>query len=299
MLARHWLAALVLSALAGGSAGQATPLPTPLPEELAGPVAFGSSWAASLFPGEAIEQRQLHHARVSFDPAEKHVELDWSFKAPGAGPGSRVDTVEVPFRPTFVCEAAAHSPVLWVGGYHEPTASVVVERWVVQISRLDAEASPFEGVVESVFDYTLDKQRVLDEESLGPVKTAAYLPTADSLLLFEELAPHTAWLLDVADGQLAPLTDSTQQPLLSTHHAARQFRLEPTAPVGPGGYVIVLYPWRAWSPMFSGMRDGDEVLVFRDLDLDGSLDSDRGLAMRYADYRVEVSQHIDAYDAGP
>lgn len=280
----------------GAAVGRAQVVP--LPASLAGPIGFSGHFAAALFPGSSVAERVQYNARLTFFPSEKKVELEWAFRHAGALPARRTDAVDVSYRPTFVCEETAHSPVFYVGGFDERNGATVIERWTVTEMVLGAAALEGGGPPESAFTYSLRKDTLLYLPGFAPLKTAASLPTAQSLLLVEEPAPHAVWLLETATGVLTPVADQSTQPLLASHHTARKFRLKATAPSGDG-YVIVMYPWRIWEPMLSALADDDELLVFRDDDADGVLDQAAGAAMEFSQYKTSIAKYIDPYDTGP
>ncbi|MFT7463653.1 MAG: hypothetical protein ACI9EF_001999 [Pseudohongiellaceae bacterium] len=257
--------ALLLCGLAGRASAQGTPLPPSLVSDWS---PLGSNYSGIRFlPSTDPADRYRVSAVVQFDTEKQLVSFLWDIMpAGGRGLTERVDH-EVLYKPTDICTQNGYGPVLYVAGFIEESAQVIVEEWTF---REVVGERPQEGTAVSSLPMTLQKRTVLLTDSVGPLFGMAYNSCSERLWLFEGVAPGTVYSLG-NDGLLQYQFDAASCPWPSMATAGRitAAKIEPTAPDG-GGFVMFALPGRSWERL---PRTTDyDIVILRDSDCDGVLD---------------------------
>lgn len=237
--------------------------------------------AATLRPSPDPDLASSVWARVSFHTSSKEVTLDWHAKALDAEPLRQLETHPVAFEPTAVCVTSGPGADLYVAGYVARTGHVTVERWQVRDLVLgSALPQGGSGPAKSILGKEIRKDVVLLSDDIGPLHSIVHHGPQGMLWLFEDGPPQEVWQLDPEAGGPVPFGSASIIPELAAAKHAAGFTIAPAAPDG-GGFVVILYPWRAWRPAWvheaSFQPYATWLYLFRDQDLNGSIDESTAL----------------------
>jgi hypothetical protein len=220
--------------------------------------------------------------------------MQWSAKSAGCQAVYRDDEHAVSFQPTALCLRSGLGKVFYVAGYVERTGQVVVEEWTANYY-MGAGQPNSGGEPVTLLAPNVTREVLLSSDLVTPIRSMAYFFPSQRLWLFEDAAPHTVWSVDPETGNRQWLFDQTVIPEIALGLSAQTFMVTSDAPDG-GGFIVVLFPWRDWDVKWmAGIPSNEHYYVFRDSNLDGTVDS--ALSMTVADYDniKRYGEFIDAY----
>lgn len=263
---------------------------SPLPQEMRASFT-GKTFAGSMYPLVAPQHTEKVRADLAFDTTDRTLTLDWYYRDDGALPANEVEEHQLSYEPTTYCRKAGASPTFFIAGYVQRTGHVIVERWTFSEMALTSYTQG--GKTLSGFTRTLHKEVVLLRDDIKPLRAIAYFLPSGRLWLFEEEAPNVVWSVDPETGDSAWLLDASVRPEIANARSSKTFVIGPGA-VDGGGFILLLYPWRAWDSPWTGVpsepTNDTELFLFRDSDADGIVDEESVLT--WSDY-IDGRDYID------
>lgn len=281
---------------------QGPALPAPLRSEFS-----ASNFDFMMFPSSSAEADEQDHPflalAASFDTAGKTLQLDWTFRAPGAEYGSETETIPLAYEPTAMCPESGSGTSFFTAGYVRHLDQVVVQRWTLHDISIGAAAAAVDGASDaegeaapqglagfrhSTFTRALRSETILSRSDVEPLRAIAFNRYAGELILLEDAAPRTAWCLDPATLGLAPWRDGNGVPVNERSvPALAQTRMLVTTLIAPPnaapGFLLTGHADPSWKHGPAFQPSLDQVLVFRDADLDGTFE-EFGTLLTSAEY---------------
>lgn len=252
------------------------PAGNPLPPQLKATWAEAGFSAFIWYPITNPANVDQLSARVWFQTEARLVDFGWLANAPGAKPAELDESHSVSYEPTAMCCKAGRSPTVFIAGYAQRTGNVIIEQWDCDDILIGSGAAQGGGQPKTTFSKTIHKSAILQSSTVKPLKAILYNRYDQRLWLFEEESPWVVWRLDPDAETPIPeaLTDGIAVPAIAAAKSAQTTLVKPSAPDG-GGFLIMLYPWRAWKPdwaLSGNLKQSDQLFIMRDIDLNGSID---------------------------
>lgn len=194
------------------------------------------------------------------------------------------------YKPTAVCERTGYDNTIFVAGWNERLASVVVEEWVLSGARVLGppitegwEPDDAAGVYPSVTLPTVQRTLLFSCDDLNPILDMAFAPSSGELLLLErvgetERAVHAyavgspqarcQGVVDFVFGIPGEALASSTVPELSGLNSLW------VGSHSSDGLFVQVNPWRTWRGIgFNQAGAGVGTVVLRDADRDGYFES--------------------------
>lgn len=266
-------AVLIACGITGPAMGQ-QPLPDSLQVHL---VLTSGRYAAKMLHSGSVPGESIRVYTTFVNDGDKAVTLNWQYKKEPALAGFLTDTISTSFYPTAVCARAGKTRIIYVAGWEERDARLVIEEWRLPEASVGIAnpigGGPAHSLLSVAAGSSIRKTVVFSSSgagSLGPVSSIACNPFGNKLLVLPVAEPKAIHVVDLDSGIV--------EQAISMSNFGSIF--EKTWALKSGkhldrGLVIATRDRAAWVPGVPHLVDEPEplILVFEDSDLDGSVDA--------------------------
>ncbi|MHC4845220.1 MAG: hypothetical protein ACYTCU_03560 [Planctomycetota bacterium] len=224
-----------------------------------------------------------YRADVRFENrTEPRLRIDWTSQGTEAGAGLIDTDVALEFKPTAVARRRGTGNTLYVVGWLESSARVLIEEWVFSESVPDGiAASPTRT------EPAISRHVVWTSESntLPPIWDAACQVYANEVWLLDSNAPRSIWAVDLVSGAVSPRFSSA----MAAQDTLAEGRSLGVGQHRTGGLVIYSARRRPWDR--SRASSAQLVFVTEDSNLDGA--TDWSGALTYEDFKLRYPGPFD------